>query len=172
MEITSRSKLFDVLKAYPELEEQIIAIAPPFKNLRNPILRRTVAQLATLEQVAQIGQIEAAELVRILRRAAGLEELSANTPQEFVPSPRSVDDPEWIDGAPAHMVDGVALLRDGVVPVQRVNELLTGLPAGAFILLTTDFKPAPIIEAMEKAGRRVYHKAHPGAENLHLTYIG
>ena len=75
MEITSRSKLMDVLKAYPQLEEQIIAVAPPFKNLRNPILRRTVAQLATLEQVAQIGQMNVADLISILRRAAGLEEL-------------------------------------------------------------------------------------------------
>ena len=71
MEITGRSKLFDVLKAYPQLEEQIIAIAPPFKNLRNPILRRTVAQLATLEQVAQIGQMDVTELVSTLRRRPG-----------------------------------------------------------------------------------------------------
>ncbi len=75
-------------------------------------------------------------------------------------------------GAPAHVVDGVALLRDGIVPVQRVNELLATVPAGALILLTTDFTPAPIIEAMEKAGRKVYHKTAPGVANLHLTYIG
>ena len=89
-----------------------------------------------------------------------------------MPPPRAADDPEWIEGAPAHVVDGIALLRDGVAPVQRVNELLAALPAGAFILLTTDFKPAPIIEAMEKARRTVYHKTPAGAENLHLTYIG
>ena len=172
MEITSRSKLLDVLKAYPELEEQIIAIAPPFKNLRNPILRRTVAQLATLEQVAQIGQVDVSELVAGLRRAAGLPELQTASTAAFVPPPRAADDPEWVEGAPAHVVDGTALLRDGFVPVQRVNELLGALPAGAFILLTTDFKPTPIIDAMEKAGRRVYHKAQPGAVNLHLTYIG
>lgn len=172
MEITSRSKLMEVLKAYPQLEERIIAVAPPFKNLRNPILRRTVAQLATLEQVAQIGGMDSAELVRVLRRAAGLDELPAGPVQAFVPPPRTADDPEWIAGAPAYVVDGVALLRDGVAPVQRVNELLAGLPAGAFVLLTTDFKPAPIIEAMEKAGRRVYHKTLPGEADLHLTYIG
>lgn len=172
MEITGRSKLMDVLKAYPQLEEQIIAVAPPFKNLRNPILRRTVAQLATLEQVAQIGQINVTDLIRILRRAAGLEELPDGPAQAFVPPPRTADDPAWIEGAPAHVLDGVALLRDGVAPVQRVNELLAGLPADAFILLTTDFKPAPIIEAMEKARRTVYYKMAPGAANLHLTYIG
>lgn len=75
----------DVLKAHPQLEERIIAVAPPFKNLRNPILRRTVAQLATIEQVAQIGGMDAAELVRILRRAAGLDERPAGPVQTFVP---------------------------------------------------------------------------------------
>lgn len=172
MEITSRSKLLDVLKAYPQLEEQIIAVAPPFKNLRNPILRRTVAQLATLEQVAQVGQVDVGDLIGILCRAAGLAELPTAPRKAFVPPPRSADDPEWIEGAPAHVVDGVALLSDGIVPVQRVNELLGALPAGAFILLITDFKPAPIIEAMEKARRKMYYKAPAGAENLHLTYIG
>ena len=172
MEITGRSKLLDVLKAYPQLEEQIIAVAPPFKNLRNPILRRTVAQLATVEQVAQIGQVSVPELVSILRRAAGLAELRTSPVETFVPPPRAAGDPAWIEGAPAHVLDGTALLQNGFVPVQRVNELLGALPAGAFILLTTDFKPAPIIEAMEKAGRKLYHKPAPGAENLHLTYIG
>ena len=55
MEITSQSKLFDVLEAYPFLEEQIVNIAPPFQNLKNPVLRRTVGKIATLEKVAQVG---------------------------------------------------------------------------------------------------------------------
>ncbi len=172
MEITGRSKLLEVFKAYPQLEEQIIAIAPPFKNLRNPILRRTVAQLATVEQVAQIGQVDVAELVSTLRRGAGLPELQTAPAAAFVPPSRSAGDPAWIEGAPAHVVDGTALLQRGEVPVQRVNELLLTLPAGTFILVTTDFKPAPIIDAMEKAGRRVYHKVQAGETDLHLTYIG
>jgi hypothetical protein len=52
MEITSHTKLLELLNEYPALEEQIINIAPPFKNLKNPVLRRTVGQLATLAQVA------------------------------------------------------------------------------------------------------------------------
>lgn len=30
MDITAQSKLLDVLEAYPELETQIVKIAPPF----------------------------------------------------------------------------------------------------------------------------------------------
>ena len=52
MEITRHSKLFDVLEAYPFLEAQIVNIAPPFQNLKNPVLRRTVGKIATLGQAA------------------------------------------------------------------------------------------------------------------------
>ena len=77
MEINARSKLLDILVAYPELEEQIIKIAPPFQNLKNPVLRRTVGKLATLEKVAQIGGLDVNQLVNTLRRAVGQGELQA-----------------------------------------------------------------------------------------------
>lgn len=77
MEITANSKLLDVLNAFPELEEQIVHIAPPFKNLKNPVLRRTVGSLANLERVAQMGGMDADRLVNTLRRHVGQAELAA-----------------------------------------------------------------------------------------------
>jgi hypothetical protein len=171
MEITSRSKLFDVLREYPFLEEQIINIAPPFKNLRNPVLRRTVGQLATIEKVAQVGNVDVTELVNTLRRAAGQPELGAGTMVEIsVPAP-SAADPEWIDGEPQFVLNGTAMLLQGEVPVQKVNELLPQMNGNGYILLVTDFEPSPIIDAMMKAKRRVHHKTHPNDPKQHLTYI-
>ena len=123
MEITRRSKLLDVLKAYPFLEEQIIEIAPPFKNLRNPVLRRTVGQLATVEKVAQIGNLDVVDLVNTLRRAAGQGELAETRAALSVPAP-SAGDPDWIGGDPGFTVNGTELLNQGEVPLERINELL------------------------------------------------
>ena len=67
MEIKSTTKLFDVLQHFPELEEKVIGIAPPFKNLKNPILRKTVGKLATIEKIARIANLEVMELVNQLR---------------------------------------------------------------------------------------------------------
>ena len=53
--ITSTTKVADLLKSYPELEDVLIAMAPPFKKLKNPVLRRSVAKLATLQQAAAVG---------------------------------------------------------------------------------------------------------------------
>jgi hypothetical protein len=171
MEITSRSRLFDVLKEYPFLEAQIIDIAPAFKNLRNPVLRRTVGQLATIERVAQVGNVDPDELVNTLRRAAGQGELGISAPVEISAPAPTADDPDWIAGEPQFVLNGTAMLQQGEVPVQKVNELLPQLNGSGYILLVTDFEPAPIIDAMTKARRRVHHKQHPNDATQHLTYI-
>lgn len=171
MEITRRSKLFDILQEYPFLEQHIIEIAPPFKNLTNPVLRRTVGQLATVEKIAQVGGIEVVELVNTLRRAAGQSDILEQTKTEVSIPQKAAGDPLWITGEPQFIVDGTKLLSQGEVPLQRVNELLGQLSLRGFILLLTDFEPSPIIDTMQKQSRRVFHKIHPENAAQHLTYI-
>ena len=172
MDITRHSKLFDVLEAYPALEAQIVNIAPPFQNLKNPILRRTVGKIATLEKVAEVGGMDADNLVNTLRRAVGQTELAPQARENFrVQLQPRADDPDWIAGEPQFTVNGVELLQRGEVPLGKVNELLGKLEAGRFILLVTNFEPSPIMDAMGKQGRRVFHKVHPDESGQHLTFI-
>lgn len=170
MEITSQTKLYDILEAYPQLEEQIMKIAPPFQNLKNPVLRRTVGKLATLEKVAQVGGMDVSQLVNTLRRAVGQTELSekASLPP-LIEIPRQADDPEWIAGEPQFIVNGTEMLQRGEVPLGHINELLNQLEAGRYILLLTDFEPTPMLEAMQKQNRKVFHKTSDGRQ--HLTFI-
>ena len=172
MEITSRSKLLDVLTEYPFLEEKIIAVAPPFKNLKNPVLRRTVGRIATLEQVAQVGQLDVGQFVNTLRRAVGQEDTQPAAAKTFsLPAARSADTPAWVVGDPQHIVDGAEMLSRGDIPVVKVNELLKTLAPDRYLLLITDFQPQPIIDAMHKQNRQVYHTVHPHDAKQHLTYI-
>lgn len=173
MEITKTSKLLDVLEAYPSLEEQIVNIAPPFKSLKNPILRRTVGSLATLEKVAQIGGMDAGKLVNTLRRHVGQVELSEDAEQPMrVNIPRDVEDPAWIAGEPQFVVNGTELLQGGEVPLGRVNQLLPQLSEGRFLLLLTNFSPTPIIDAVQKQNLRVFSKASPHNPDEYMTFIG
>jgi hypothetical protein len=172
MEITSQSKLFDVLEAYPVLEAQIVNIAPPFQNLKNPVLRRTVGKIATLEKVAQIGGMDVSKLVNTLRRAVGQDELGVEATANFaVEIPQLADYPEWIAGEPQFTLNGTEMLQRGEVPLGRVNQLLGQIEPGRFILLVTNFEPTPIIEAMQKQNRMVFHKAHPNNASEWLTFI-
>src|SRR5512147_2749408 len=142
MEITAQSKLFDILEAYPFLEPQIINIAPPFQNLKNPVLRRTVGKIATLEKVAQVGGMDSDKLVNTLRRAVGQDELGTeSTSRLTVVIPRLSDDPDWIAGEPQFTINGTEMLQHGEVPLGRVNELLGQLEPGSYLLLVTNFEP-------------------------------
>lgn len=172
MEITAKSKLLDVLNNYPQLEEQIIQAAPAFKNVKNPVLRRTVGRMATIEKVVQIGGLDLTTFVNLLRRQVGQPEL---VPAEL-PAPEAMErpvnaEPEWIKGEPQFVVDGKELLAAGGVPVNKVNELLPQLEASRFLLLVTDFEPAPMIDAMKLQKRQTWHAVDPQDADRHLTYI-
>ncbi|MEW6180306.1 MAG: DUF1858 domain-containing protein [Chloroflexota bacterium] len=173
MEITPQSKIHDLLTHFPQLEEEIIRTAPPFENLRNPLLRRTVTRLTTLEQAARIGGVNALEWVNHLRRLAGQAELTAGA-ETAVPDdlpPASPADPPWVQAEPQFVVDGTQLLARGEVPLNHINRLLPQLEAGRCILLITNFEPQPMIEAMQKQNRRVFHKRDESKAGRHLTYI-
>lgn len=169
MEITAKTKIADLLAAYPNLEEQIMNIAPPFKNLTNPVLRRTVGKLADLEKAAKIGGVQVLALVNTLRAAVGQVELQGTTETVKV----SLENiPAWITGEPAYIVDGVEMLNEGVHPLNKINELMQSIPAGTYLVLYTNFKPLPLIEAMEKQDYLVYHKTETKDEQKHFTFIG
>jgi hypothetical protein len=55
--ITPKTKIQDLLVAYPALEEVLIELAPPFQKLKNPVLRKTIARVTSLSQAASVGGI-------------------------------------------------------------------------------------------------------------------
>lgn len=173
MEITGKTKLFEVLEKYPQLEDQIIQTAPAFKNLKNPVLRKTVGRLATVEKVAHIGELDVLSFVNLLRRIVGETEIVPTVEAEqILPLPiHESGDPDWIQGEPQFIVDGTALLAKGDVPLHVINEHLTLLSPGRFILLKTNFEPQPMIEAVKKQNREYYHKRDPNDPTQHLTYF-
>jgi len=135
------------------------------------VLRRTVGQLATVEQVAQIGNLDVPGLVNSLRRAAGQVEVAADTGCAFAVPPRTKGDPDWISGDPQFTINGTELLGEGEVPLERVNQLLQSLTSDGFILLVTNFEPSPIISAMQQQRQHTYHEVALGGSGQHFTYI-
>ncbi len=51
MELTANTKIDDLLKQYPFLLDFLITLSPIFKNLKNPIMRKTIGKVATLRKV-------------------------------------------------------------------------------------------------------------------------
>ena len=67
-DINANTKVLELIEAYPHLEEVLISYVPAFKKLKNPILRNTVARIATLRQAAAIGNVKTEDLVNLLRK--------------------------------------------------------------------------------------------------------
>ncbi|MHB2156228.1 DUF1858 domain-containing protein [Calditrichota bacterium GD2] len=173
LDINRHVKLGEVFEAYPQLEDIIKTVSPVYKNLSNPILRKTVLKIATLEKVAQVGGVDVYHLVNILRTEVGQEPIAPNEEESARAEAPAVNDaPEWINGQPARVIDGVEMLNRGVHPLSDVMQTMNTLPAGQYILLKTNFKPIPLIEKMVEAGYRVHHQVEEGKPDSHLTYIG
>lgn len=149
--ITPATRVAELLDSWPELEELLIAQAPAFRRLRNPVLRRTVARVATLEQAAGVGGVSVRELVAALRRAAGLDEgadLPAGKQAETPP-----ESPAWLDPSRVvETIDADALLDRGEVPLPCVNAKARALAPAELLRVVSGFRPAPLLEALAKQG--------------------
>ena len=69
--IRSKTKVLQLIEAYPQLEEVLIGYVPAFKKLKNPVLRNTVARITTLQQASAIGDVKVEELINHLRKKSG-----------------------------------------------------------------------------------------------------
>lgn len=63
MNLNEKTRLSDLLKAYPFLLDFLVGISPEYQKLKNPLLRKTVGRFADLKQVAEMGKIPLSELV-------------------------------------------------------------------------------------------------------------
>jgi hypothetical protein len=157
-----------LLEAYPELESALIEMAPAFAKLRNPVVRRTVAKVATLEQAAKIGGISLQSMILQLRNLTGqsVQELPVLEPEHEASS----DNASWLTaGRIVEEIDADAMLERGIHPIGKIREAVAALAPGEVVVLRSSFRPQPLIETLRNAGAAV-HSSSEGA--AHLTWFG
>jgi hypothetical protein len=152
--ITPKTKVGELLDAYPALEEVLIEISPVFAKLKNPILRKTVAKVATLQQAAIIGGMPVEELVNRLRKEAGQE---INAVGEDDVDYLSATPPEWFspDKVTDHF-DATRMINAGDSPMNEVLLRAKRLNKSEIFEIRTPFVPAPIIEILIEKGFKVW----------------
>ncbi len=164
--IIPETKVGKLLEVFPEIENTLIRMSPSFKKLRNPVLRKTVGKVATLRQVAKIGDIRLVDLINTLRREAGLSEMSAIENGLIDVSDR----PEWFDADRiVKRFDARPMIEAGQQPMGTVLTQIKELSAGEIYELATPFEPAPLIDMIRAKGYAVWTRSS-GAETV-LTYI-
>lgn len=148
MEITPNTKVYELLEAYPQVEETLIALAPPFEKLRNPFLKKTIARVTSLSQAAKVANLPAAELINRLRAEVGQPPL-----QVTIGADSSNEPPFWFkSGTIVKTIDARPMLERGEHPIGLVLQEVETLKEGEILELITGFVPAPLIEKVEAKG--------------------
>jgi hypothetical protein len=153
IEITPSTKVNDLLDTYPELEETLIGIAPPFKKLKNPILRKSVARVATIKHISSVANVPLNELINKLRMAVG----QSVTDDSYEDENYFLDKPDWFseDKIVLSFNDEKLGDKDEMTLVTMLQEA-KNLKEGEIIELTTRFLPAPGIDRMKSKGYSVW----------------
>lgn len=163
--ISPKTKVLQLLEAYPALEDVLIAYVPAFKKLKNPVLRNTVAKIATLQQAAAIGQVKVEELINLFRKEVGQDAIAVTDEVKL-----NSTKPDWYNEQRiVHSLDIRAMLNAGEHPVNQVIADLNKLKTDDIYELIAPFIPAPLID--KATSLNIAHWVDKKDEELYHVYF-
>ena len=155
LEITPSVTVSALLEEYPELEEVLIGIAPPFKKLRNPFLRRSVAKVATIKHISSVGGVPLDELIEKLREAVG----QPKNVMSFEDQDYFSEQPEWFSPDKISVsIDEEKVEDTDRMTLVTIMDKARSVKKGEIIELVTTFLPAPGIDILKSKGYSVWTK--------------
>ena len=164
--ITPQTRIGELLETYPHLEPLLLEIAPAFRKLKNPILRKTVGKVATLQQASAIGNVPISQIINILRAEVQQEIFH----DKQVSGDINYEEPDWFDPEKVTVTfDAMPLINAGKNPMQEIFRHLEMAGSGEIFMLSTPFVPAPIIELIHKKGYN--HYCHQREQEKWDTYF-
>lgn len=153
IDLNPSTTVYELLEAYPELEDKLIDLAPPFKKLKNPMLRKSVAKIATLTHIASVANIPLIGLINMILTETGQPptETLYGEIDYFVPQP------DWFseEKIKATVVEGETDEKDKMTLIAVFKEA-DNIESGEIVELITTFLPAPGIETMKAKGNKVW----------------
>lgn len=151
--ITPKTKIYDLLEAYPQLEEILIELVPAFSKLKNPILRRTITRITTLQQAAKVGEIEIEKIINKFREIVGDDKISG----EFSSEKNNNSNPDWFNSEKiVRSFDATETINNGGHPLDIVLKETKQLKSGEIYELITPFYPAPLVDVMKSHGFKTF----------------
>jgi hypothetical protein len=152
--ISPKTKVGELLDAYPELESVMMDMSPAFEKLKNPILRKTVARVATLQQIAVVGKLKVEDIVNRLRKETGQSgEISGEPESDYF----TFTEPEWFDkNKIAITSDATPIINSGGSPMNEILQKAGLLKPAEILELKTPFVPAPILDILKTRGFRIF----------------
>jgi hypothetical protein len=153
MIITPKTKVGELLDVYPDLEDLLISFSPTFQKLKNPILRKTVAKVATLQQVAKLGNVAIDKLVNELRKEVGQGKIEVS---DGIDQDSSIK-PDWVQKDKVKdFYNAIPVINAGENPMGEILNRINRIEQDEIFLFRTPFYPAPILDKISKKGCMTY----------------
>jgi TusA-related sulfurtransferase len=147
-------RISTVLGRDPRMLDVLLACSPAFGHLRNPLLRKTMARLATVEHAARVAQIDPQVLLtRINAALAG--EAVPDAPIRRIDAPAEPTRPDAL----SRLLDDQIVecdvredLRSGREPINRIMAAARTVSAGQALRLRAIFEPVPLYPVLARKG--------------------
>jgi hypothetical protein len=142
--ITPKTKIYDLLEAYPELEDILIDAAPEFRKLKNPVLRKTITRITNIGHAAVIGRLNVEDLVNRLRSEAGQDKIDQ---VDYLGFNYNTIQPVWFSKeSVVNTIDIREILNRGEQPVHEVLASIRNLNEDEILEIIAPFIPAPLLD--------------------------
>ena len=163
--ITPKTRVAELVDAYPHLEQLLVDYVPAFEKLRNPVLRRTVARVTTLQQAAAIGGANVKDLINHLRKEVGQDHFSGAAAAAY-----TTEQPGWFSRTRVVAeLDAGGMLAAGEQPVNQIIADLRALDRGDIYKLVAPFMPAPVVDKASSLG--ISHWVTQGDDQQFVIYF-
>ncbi|MFC2087368.1 DUF1858 domain-containing protein [Bacteroidota bacterium] len=147
--ISPQTKVSELITIYPELEEVLFDLSPAFRKLKNPVLKKTVARVTTLQQAAKVGNINVNDLINHLRKEVG-QEISGFQEEKMN---SDANKPIWlIQKKVVKTLDVRKLIDCNENPLPLILSETRKLKTNQILKLITSFIPAPVIDKLKDKG--------------------
>lgn len=164
--ITPKTKVGELLEKFPELEDALIEIAPTFKKLKNPVLRKTIAKITSLEQAAAVAGIGVEKIVNKMRQLAGQDDMDIHV----APANSPTGKPDWLDESKVVKThNALDEISRGEHPLGAVMGWINHAESGQIYLLISPFYPAPLLDKAGELGCSIW--SDKKSDELYNNYI-
>lgn len=165
--VNEHTKIGAILRESPAALDAIVSLSPHFEKLRNPVLRKLMANRTSIAMAAKLGGCKPLDFFQVL---APLGFSCDDRPQQQKPDLKPI--PEFIkqlDTLQVQELDVRPVIDAGNDPLKLILDHISSLPAGAVLKIINHFEPTPLIQLLGKKGIQAY--VDPAAENRVDTYF-
>jgi len=148
--VRSTDRVRDVIARDLRLIDLFVSFSPHFERLRNPVMRRVVAGMVTVEQAATIGGVPTATVLDALNAALGIAPAAATDTSDATPTPPSTMHRRPSDRIVVE-VDVREDLRAGREPFLRIMSALRTV-GDDLLRIRATFEPVPLVSVLAQRG--------------------